>query len=246
MAEGPFTFCIDIGGTGIKGLVVDRRGKPVDPRDRVETPQPATPRAVLRAIAKIAADQPPFDRVSAGFPGVVKDGVVLSAPNLHPSWAGVDLERELRRLTKRPARVQNDAGVQGLAAIRGKGTEIVVTLGTGMGFALFRNGRYVPNIELAHHPLRGKKTYEDLVGNAARQQAGRKKWNRRVREVIATLARVFNYDHLYLGGGNTKHLAGELPSDVSIVSNQDGLLGGVRLWETEVAARPRRSAAVKA
>lgn len=243
MATGPFTFCIDIGGTGIKGLVVDRRGKPLDPRDRVETPRPATPRAVLRSIARIAAEQPAFDRVAAGFPGVVKDGVVESAPNLHPSWAGVDLERELRRLTKRPARAANDAGVQGLAAIRGKGTEIVITLGTGMGFALFRDGRYVPNIELAHHPLRGRKTYEDLVGNAARQSAGRKKWNRRVRQVIATLERVFNYDHLYLGGGNAKHLTGELPPAVSIVSNQDGLLGGVRLWEQETGPRSRRAAA---
>jgi len=88
----------------------------------------------------------------------------------------------------------------------------------------------VPNIELAHHIYRGKKTYEDLVGDAARHKVGHKRWNRRVRKIVATLARIFNYRVLYLGGGNAKTIDFPLPENVKVVENLAGLLGGVRLW----------------
>src|SRR5689334_8544183 len=103
MGRAPRTFCLDIGGTGIKGLVADAAGKPLNERVRVETPRPATTRALFKVIAEVAQQQPRFDRVSSGFPGVVKDGVVFTAPNLHPSWAGVKLARELERLCGKPA-----------------------------------------------------------------------------------------------------------------------------------------------
>jgi len=230
VSRAPRTFCIDIGGTGIKGLVADAAGKPLNERVRIETPRPATPRALLAVMKAIVAEQPPFDRVSAGFPGVVKDGVVYTAPNLHPSWAGVKLAHELERLCGKPARVANDAGVQGMAVISGKGSEVVLTLGTGMGFALFRDGRYMPNIELGHHPLKGKKTYEDLVSDRQRKR-NLAHWQKRVQYVLSILAPIFNYDRLYLGGGNAHRLDFKLPKNVRIVSNDAGMLGGIRLWE---------------
>ncbi len=225
------TLCLDIGGTGLKGLTADLTDKPTCERVRVETPHPATPEAVLGALKEIVGQMPPFDRVAVGFPGVVVEGVTLTAPNLDKAWANFNLQGSLEELTAKPVRVANDAGVQGLAVIEGKGTELVVTLGTGMGFALYIDGHYVPNIEMAHHPFKKKKTYEDLVGNAALQKMGKKRWNRRVVKVIEQLSRIFNYRTLYLGGGNSKDIHFALPANVKIVENVAGLLGGVRLWQ---------------
>ncbi|MBV8201785.1 MAG: ROK family protein [Acidobacteria bacterium] len=226
------TFCLDIGGTGIKGMTVDARGKPTAARVRLPTPQPAKPEAVLAVIRDIAGKMPAFERVAAGFPGVVVDGTVHTAPNLDPTWAGFPLAEELEGVTGRPARVANDAGVQGLAAIEGKGTELVITLGTGMGFALYIDGRYVPNIEMAHHVFRKHKTYEERIGNRALQKVGRRRWNKRVLDAIRHLEPVFNYRLLYLGGGNSKLIHFSLPPKVRIIENVSGLLGGIYLWET--------------
>lgn len=233
-ASGPFTLTIDIGGTGLKMLVLDALGHPVSERSRVATPQPATPAAVLRALGGLVRRQPRFDRVSAGFPGVVHDGVVKTAPNLDPSWSGHDLAASLRKLTRKPARVCNDADVQGLGDVHGKGVELVLTLGTGLGSALFVDGRLVPNLELGHHPFRGGKSYEDLVGRAALEKAGKKRWRKHVRAAIAQLDPIFNYRTIYLGGGNARHLKREdLPPNARITSNEAGLLGGIALWHEE-------------
>jgi len=227
----PITFCLDIGGSGIKGFTADAEDRPTCERVRIETPDPATPKAMLKVMTEIARQMPPFDRVAAGFPGVVVKGKTLTAPNLDPSWEGFDLCKALEKLTGKPARVANDAGVQGLAAIEGAGTELVVTLGTGMGFALYVDGHYVPNIEMAHHPFQKKKTYEELVGNAALQKIGKKHWNRRVKKVIEQLGPIFNYRVLYLGGGNAKEIDFKLPKNVKIIENTAGMLGGVKLWQ---------------
>ncbi len=225
------TLCIDVGGSGIKAIVVDGKGKALTERARIETPRPATPAACLEVIGQLVAAQGKFDRVSIGFPGVVIDGTTHSAPNLHPDWTGYNLAGEVERLTGKPVRAANDAGVQGLGVIEGKGVEAVITLGTGMGFGLYVDGRYVPNIELAHHPFRKNKTYEERVGNAAMEKVGKKAWNKRVLEVIAQLQPILNFRVLYLGGGNSKHVhAEDLPANVRIVDNVAGLLGGIRLW----------------
>ncbi len=225
------TLAIDIGGTGLKMLVLDARGRPVNERMRVETPHPATPAAVLRALRGLIRKQPAFDRVSVGFPGVVVDGVVETAPNLHPTFHKFDLAKAVARAAGKPSRVCNDADVQGLGDVRGKGVELVITLGTGMGAALFTDGKLVPNLELGHHPLRGKRTYEDLVGVKSLNKVGKRHWRRRVLEAIAQLEPIFNYRVLYIGGGNAKLLhPDELPSNVRIMSNEAGLLGGIALW----------------
>ena len=226
----PKTLCIDIGGTGVKTLVVDDAGKPLGERRRVETPRPATPRALVKAILGLAGQQGAYDRASVGFPGVVRKGVVETAFNLHPSWIGVDVDRLLTRELGVPVRAANDADVQGLGAVRGQGVELVITLGTGFGSSLFVDGRLVPNVQLAHHAAWRRKTYEEEVGKKALKKAGRKRWNRRVRKAIASLSELFNYDRLYIGGGNAARIDFELPPRVKTVSNVEGLLGGVVLW----------------
>jgi polyphosphate glucokinase len=231
--DGVRTLAIDIGGTGIKGLLLNSRGKPISERVRADTPNPATPGAVLAIMDRIASELADFDRVSVGFPGVVKRGVALTAHNLHPKWVGLDLERVLMRRWKKPVRVANDAAVQGFGAIRGRGVELVITLGTGFGSSLFIDGHLVPGLELAHHPWRKNKTYEDYLGKKGLQKFGRKRWNMLLERAIVQLESLFNYDHLYIGGGNAVRVDFALPKQVTRVPNEDGLLGGAALWRNE-------------
>lgn len=225
------TLCIDIGGTGIKAIVIGPTGETLTERSRFETPAPAVPEAVLSILDEHLKIHGEHDRISIGFPGVVKGSVVHTAPNLHPTWAGFDLGKAVEARASRPVRVANDAVIQGLGVIEGQGFEVVLTLGTGLGCGVYIDGRPA-GLELAHHPFRKGKTYEELVGNAARKSAGNKRWNKRVRQVLAQIEATFNYRKLYLGGGNTKHLEREkLPEGVAVVDNVAGLLGGVRLWQ---------------
>ncbi len=223
-------MAIDIGGSGLKMMSLDRGGRPLGERRRKRTPAAPTPQAVLAVLGEMIAEQPAFDRIAVGFPGVVEGGVTLTAVNLHPAWVGFDLAAALRSLTGRPTRVANDADVQGLAVIEGVGVEMVLTLGTGLGSALYVDFRLVPNIELAHHVFRKGRTYEEWLGNAALQRTGSRKWNRHLAEALEVLRRTFNYRRLYLGGGNARRVDLDLPENVAIAPNVAGLLGGVRLW----------------
>jgi polyphosphate glucokinase len=227
----PHTLAIDIGGTGIKALVLDRAGTAVTERLRVDTPRPATPRTLLLAIRGLIAPLGSFDRVSVGFPGVVFSGVIKTAPNLGPSFAGVRLAERLERALGKPVRVLNDAGVQGFGIIDGHGLEMVITLGTGLGSALFYHGTYIPNLELAHHPFRKGRTYEDYLGEKALRREGKKKWNHNLTRAIRQIDPIWNPDRIYLGGGNAKYVKAPLPGHVLVSSNLAGLLGGIALWE---------------
>lgn len=229
-SAGVTTFAIDIGGTGIKGILLDARGKPIVEPVRIDTPHPATPLAMLKVMDQIGNRMKGFHRVSVGFPGVVKHGAILTAANLDPKWIGFDLETSLERRWNRPVRVANDAAVQGFGAIRGRGVELVITLGTGFGSSLFTDGRLVPGLELAHHPWQKNKTYEDFLGLRGFQALGRARWNQYLQQAIAQLQSLFNYDHLYLGGGNAHKIDFALPPHVTRVPNEDGLLGGAALW----------------
>lgn len=227
------TLAIDIGGTGVKAVVLDPSGQMAGERQRVATPaRPVSPEALIAAIDEAVAKLGAFDRVSVGFPGYVRDGRIITAPNLGTgTLAGFDLQAALAAHWDKPVRVLNDADIQGYGAIRGRGIEMVLTLGTGAGTAIFRDGELMPHLELAHHPIRGGKTYDEYVGKAARERKGKKVWNKRVARVIAVLREVVRFDHLYIGGGNAKDLAFPLPPDVTIVPNTDGLTGGIRLWQ---------------
>lgn len=228
----PVSLAIDIGGSGLKAMLVDSAGKPISDRKRFDTPETPTPKTILGELDKLAALLPGFDRVSAGFPGVIKRGVVYTAVNLHPDWVNFRLQAELEKRWKKPARVANDAAVQGYGAIKGSGVELVLTLGTGLGSSLFTSGRLCAGLELGHHPWK-KKTYEDYIGRRGLDRYGKKRWNKYVKEAIEQTALTFNWDHLYIGGGNTKKIEFELPKNASIVSNEEGILGGVALWKDE-------------
>jgi len=225
------TLCIDIGGTGIKAIVIDLAGATLTERSRIETPRPASPAAVLSVIDEHLKVHGEFDRISIGFPGVIHGPVTRTAPNLDPSWAGFNLGEALEQRAGKPVRIANDAVIQGLGVIEGQGFEVVLTLGTGLGCGVYVDG-HPAHLELAHHPYRKGKTYEEMVGNAARKEAGNKRWNKRVRQMLAQVEATFNYRKLYLGGGNVKHLEKEkLPTNVQVVDNIAGLLGGIRLWQ---------------
>lgn len=232
--KGPITLCIDIGGSGLKAMLLDAKGKPVSERQRIPTPVPATPRAVLAGLDKLRKlIKGKFDRVSVGFPGVVKHGVVYTGFNLHPLWSKeVPLAAELQKRWKKPVRAANDACVAGYGAIKGHGIEMVLTLGTGLGAALFINGHLLPCLELSHHPWR-KKTYEDYIGRRGLDQFGKKAWNKYLQEAMTQTENLFCWDYLYLGGGNTKKITFTLASNVSIVPNEKGILGGVYLWRDD-------------
>jgi polyphosphate glucokinase len=225
------TLAVDIGGTGIKTMLLDHEGKPLTDRLRAKTPDPATPKAICDIIVKFSKQLGEFDRVSIGFPGVIKKGVVYTAANLDKKWIKYDLAGDLSEQLRKPVRVANDAVVQGLGAVSGIGVELVITLGTGMGAALYLEGRPIPSLEMGHHPFRKGKTYEEELGRKALAKAGRKKWNKRLGEAIGQLYRLFYYDRLYLGGGNAAKITMDVPKNATIISNQDGILGGMKLWE---------------
>jgi len=231
-STSPVTLAIDVGGTGLKALLLDEKGNAITERVRVETPRPATPHAVFDAVIHLVSGLASYDRVSVGFPGVVVEDTIRTAPNLDGAWKGVAFGRMLSVKLGRPTRVLNDAGVQGFGVIEGEGLEMVITLGTGMGCALYIDGRYIPNLELAHHPFRSGKTYEEYVGAKALDEVGKKKWNKRVARVLEQVEPIWNPRRIYLGGGNAKHLKIELPKHVSITENVAGLLGGIALWRS--------------
>jgi polyphosphate glucokinase len=235
----PRTLAVDIGGTGIKAMVLDPKGKPVTERAKIETPKNATPKKVIGIICELAEKLGEYDRVSAGFPGVVKTGVVYTAANLGKGWDCYPLEEELTDKLDCPVRIANDADVQGLGCVAGKGEELVITLGTGFGSVLFIDGHRI-HLELGHHPFHKGKTYEDELGHKALKKKGKKRWNKMLRDAIDDLERTFNYDHLYIGGGSAEEISFKLPANVSTVSNEDGLLGGIKLWSRGDALTPTR------
>ncbi|MGI4860511.1 MAG: ROK family protein [Janthinobacterium lividum] len=229
----PTILAIDIGGTGLKAALIDAQGSLIGERLRVPTPYPCPPEVLIATLVTLCHALGGYGRIAIGFPGVVRDGRVLTAPHFKDEhWSGYPLEAALSQaLGNLPARLVNDAQMQGLAAIQGKGLELVLTLGTGAGTALFLDGQPTPHLELAHHPIRGRKSYNDYIGDLARQKIGRKRWNRRVLRTIGILESLLHYDHLYIGGGNAARIDIPLPPEVSTVSNDAGLKGGAALWQ---------------
>lgn len=238
------TLTFDIGGTGLKATVLDPAGRMLTDRRRIETPHPMAPTELVEHLHALADGMPEFHRISAGFPGVVRRGRLLSAhnfvgtkgpgsepnPALVEAWIGFDLDAALEATFGVPARVVNDADLQGFDAVRGDGVEIVITLGTGLGSALFDDGHLAPHLELAHHPFRKDQTYEEQLGDRALKKVGATKWNKRLRHAIETIDGLFLFDHLYVGGGNARHIDFELPDRVERIDPNAGLLAGIKLW----------------
>ena len=228
-AAGPITLAIDIGGSGLKMQALSPEGRPLSDRLRVLTPIPATTTEILSALDELKVSVPLFDRVSVGFPGVIKQGKTLTAANLDPGWIGFPLQKTLEKRWGKPVRICNDSAVGGYAVIQGQGVELVITLGTGMGSALFTEGVLCPGLELAHHPWR-KKTYEGYLGKRGLQKYGVKRWNRLLKRAIKQTSATFNWDTLYIGGGNAKKVTLKHGNEIKIISNEEGLLGAMALW----------------
>jgi polyphosphate glucokinase len=225
------TLAVDIGGTHIKASVLDSTGHMTASEVRLDTPAHPTPDAVLKVIKTLAAKLPAFDRIAAGFPGYIAHGEVRTAPNLGTDdWRGFPLTAALQKHLRKPARVLNDADVQGLGIIEGQGLECVLTLGTGIGSALFNEGILLPHLELGQHPIKTHKTYDQYLGDAALKAKGEEKWNKRLLKAIAIVSTLINYDWLYLGGGNALAVHVPLPPKVRLAPNSAGITGGVKLW----------------
>ena len=225
------TLAIDVGGTRIKAAVVDADGGMLSERVRVKTPHPCTPDLLMDSVVTLVGPLGEYERVSAGFPGMVRHGTIVTAPKLGDGELhGFAFADALSQRLGRPVRLINDADMQGLAAIHGRGIELVITLGTGFGSALFDDGRLCPHLELSIHPFRKGQTYNDQLGNDALQSAGVAKWNRRVLRAINVLRAVTTFDRLYIGGGNAKEIQFKLDPDVEVIDNLNGLKGGAWLW----------------
>lgn len=225
---------IDIGGSNIKITLLDVKGNLLVNYKKLETPVPASPENVINTIRQLLTDFPDYNKISVGFPGYVRDGVIMTAPNLGTElWKDVDFSKMLGAALNRPVRVVNDADMHGLGVIAGKGFEMVITLGTGFGTALLMNGKLLPHLELAHHPVSKDQTYDEYVGEKALVNKGTEKWNLRMQKVLTILKTIFNYDTLYIGGGNSKKLNFKLADNIRLFSNKEGIKGGARLWQDE-------------
>jgi polyphosphate glucokinase len=204
---------IDIGGSGIKGAPVDTgTGTLVSERFRLETPQPATPDAVIETVAKVAKQFDWRGSIGVGFPAAIMHGVVSTASNIDKSWIGKNAEEGIRNETGAPkVVVRNDADVAGIAEMRfgagkdQKGLVLMITLGTGIGTALFIDGILVPNTELGHIELRGRNA-EEYAAESARERddLSWEKWAKRVDRYLDAMQRLFWPDLIIVGGGVSK------------------------------------------
>lgn len=222
---------VDIGGSRIKGMLLDVNGNTLIDYQRISTPKYAGPDNVFQGIVELSRNFDGFTKVAVGFPGYVRGGMVYTAPNLGNSkWRMIPFAEKLGDILRKPVRVVNDADMQGLGVATGTGLELVITLGTGFGTALLMDGTLLPHLEIGQHPFTRRRTYDQFIGNSALESIGIEKWNRRLHKVMTVLKTVFNYDHLFISGGNSKKISINLDKNVTLVSNMDGIKGGAKLW----------------
>jgi polyphosphate glucokinase len=241
------TLSVDIGGSGLKASVLDPTGTMLVDRVRIETPYPAPPHVLVEALTELTSTLSDYQRASVGFPGLVRGGRVIEVPSLSrrvyggdrdpdlaAAWHNFDLAQALAQAFGVPVQVVNDADMQGCAVVAGQGLEFVMTLGTGVGTALFNDGRLLPHLELSHGPFRKGQTFDIALGNAERKRIGNAKWVSRVRQAIRAFDDMLFFDYLYVGGGNAKHLSvADIGHKATIVPNTAGIVGGVRIWDLE-------------
>lgn len=208
------TLGIDIGGSGIKGALVDTEsGEMTTSRIRISTPQPATPAAVIKTMGKIVKKLGYSGPIGVGIPAIVIDGTVMSAANIDDAWIGYPGQQAMAEATGCPVTLGNDADVAAIAEMRfgagrdHQGVVMVFTLGTGIGSAMFVKGRLVPNLELGHIYMRNrKKDAEAYASDRARQEQelGWKRWGRRLNEYFQYMEALFSPQLIIIGGGVSK------------------------------------------
>ncbi|WP_265520652.1 ROK family protein [Oerskovia flava] len=248
------TLAVDCGGGGIKANVLDAAGTAHATAVRVPTPYPLAPALLVETIAEIAARLPAAHRVTVGMPGMIRHGVVVHTPHyitrsgprsrvdpaLAEAWTSFDVRAAVAERLGIPALVLNDAEVHGAGVIAASGLELVLTLGTGLGSALFHGGQLAPHLEWSRAPVRRGATYDEYVGEPERRRLGNGLWSRRVLAVVDGLRPVFWWDRLYLGGGNSRQITptvlARLGDDVVVVPNSAALVGGARAWDLPSSA----------
>lgn len=247
----PLTLSIDCGGLYLKSSVLDDRGTMHAKPSRIATPYPLSPDLFVDTIAEIARDLPIAHRATVGMPGMIRNGVVVAIPHyvnvkgphskldplLHEQWSGFEAQKAISEKLGLPTLVLNDAEVHGAGIISGTGYEVVITLGTGLGFAIFYGGKLAPHFELSHATVRRGTTYDSWIGEHERKKLGNAFWSRRIRQLVEELRPVFKWDRLYIGGGNARLIrprdVERMGSDVEIVPNEAGVTGGARAWSLE-------------
>ncbi|MGV1003214.1 MAG: ROK family protein [Candidatus Nanopelagicales bacterium] len=239
------TLAVDCGGGGIKGSVLDEAGQMLAERIRIPTPYPMNPDRFLDVLAHMTALLPPAHRATVGIPGMIRHGVVIATPHyitregpytapdpeLTRQWEHFNAQQAIEHRLGIPTLVVNDAEVHAADVATGVGFEVMFTLGTGLGCAILDNGILAPKLELSRAPIRHGVIYDEWVGEKARDQLGNKAWSQRVSETIEGLRPMFLWDRAYLGGGNAERLKVRFPPDITIVPNDAGITGGVRLWQ---------------
>jgi polyphosphate glucokinase len=242
------TLAIDCGGGGIKGSVLDEAGTMRAHPIRVPTPYPLSTELFVQTLVDLAAQLPKADRATVGMPGMIRHGVVITTPHyvtksgprtrvlpeLVVQWEGFDARAALETALGIPARVLNDAEVHAAGVIAGQGLELVLTLGTGLGCAIYDGGHLAPHLEMSQAPVRWGLSYDTYIGEHERRRLGDALWSRRIARVVDGLRPVFMWDRLYIGGGNSRHITpivlAKLGDDVVIVPNTAAMVGGARAW----------------
>jgi len=206
---------IDIGGTGIKGAIVNvKTGTLVTEKHRIPTPKGAKPQDVADEVAELVKHFNWKGKVGCGFPAIISHGTVFSASNIHKSWIGVNAEKLFNKRTGLKFKIRNDADAAGLAAMsfgagKGKmGIVIMITIGTGIGSGMFYNGQLVPNVELGSLPYKNYKIIEHYAANSARlrDDLSYKEWGKRFNEFLKIVEKVLTPDLIILAGGASKKL----------------------------------------
>jgi polyphosphate glucokinase len=225
----PKILVVDVGGTNVK-LFGTGFKEPI----KIPSGPTLTPKMMMQKI-KDALKGQSWDAVSIGYPGPVVNGRPLSEPhNLAPGWVGFDFPKAFGC----PVKVINDAAMQALGSYNG-GRMLFLGLGTGLGSAMIVDGVLEP-MELAHLPYKNGKTFEDYLGLRGLERLGKKKWGRKVAEVVAKMRDALQVEKVVLGGGNAKKLK-ELPPDCTLGNNQNAFVGGFRLWSEDGDPRRFRS-----
>ena len=206
-------FGVDIGGSGIKGAIVDLdKGDLATERVKYLTPNPSTPEAVAEVVARLVKEAGWSGDLGATFPAVIKNGVAKSAANVDKSWIGTDVDKVFTDITHCDVTVLNDADAAGIAearfgAAKGvAGVVILLTFGTGIGSALLLDGQLVPNTELGHLEIDGSDA-EKKASSAAKDNEGLsyKQWAKRVQKYMSHVEKLFTPDLFVVGGGVSKN-----------------------------------------
>ena len=239
MAE--YSIGLDLGGTNLRAAAIDRAGHVLDRRDAATNPA-AGREAMLGHMVKAISElrdkcgAAGLAGIGIGVPGFIllKEGVIRNSNNL-ACLEDFPIRAEIERRLGTHVILENDAnaaalGEKWMGAGRDVDDLVLLTLGTGAGTGLFRDGEIMPHLELAQHPLHKNDTYNGYVGDAARKEIGRKRWNKRVAHTIEVLHTLLHYNHLFIGGGNASRINLRLPKNVTLVSNDAGIDGGAALW----------------